>query len=127
MEKTTISTDLAPAAIGPYSQAVKAGDTVYISGQIPLNPVTMEIVEGGFDAQAARVLMNLQAIAKESGGGLADIVKLNVYVTDLSNFASLNQIMSEYFSKPYPARAAVEVSALPKGALVEIEAVLVLS
>lgn len=127
MEKKIISTDLAPAAIGPYSQAVKAGDTVYISGQIPLNPVTMEVVEGGFSAQATRVLMNLQAIAKESGGGLADIVKLNVSVTDLSNFATLNDIMSDFFSKPYPARAAVEVSALPKGVLVEIEAILVLS
>jgi len=127
MEKQIISTESAPAAIGPYSQAVKVGDTIYVSGQIPLNPVTMEMVEGDFSAQATRVLMNLQAIAQASGGSLADMVKLNVYVTDLSNFKLLNDMMTDFFSKPYPSRAVVQVVALPKGALVEIDAVLVLS
>ena len=126
MKKIIISTDAAPAAIGPYSQAVKVGDTVYISGQIGLNPETMEIVEGGFSAQAKYVLTNLEAIAKAAGGSLADAVKLNVFVTDLENFPQLNDIMADFVPKPYPARAAVQVSALPKGVVVEIDAVLVL-
>lgn len=127
MEKHIISTKSAPAAIGPYSQAVRAGDTVYISGQIPLNPVSMEIVEGGFSAQATQVLMNLKAIAEASNASLADIVKLTVYITDLSNFNVLNDMMADFFAEPYPARAAVQVSALPKGALLEIDAIVVSS
>ena len=126
MKKIIISTDAAPAAIGPYSQAVKIGDTVYISGQIGLDPETMEIVEGGFSAQAKCVLTNLEAIAQAAGGSLADAVKLNVFVTDLANFPQLNDIMTDFVPKPYPARAAVQVSALPKGVVVEIDAVLVL-
>jgi len=124
MEKQIISTELAPAAIGPYSQAVKVGDTVYVSGQIGLDPKTMELIEGGFNAQAIRVLKNLAAIAQEAGGSLSDAVKLNVYVTDLANFPELNSIMASFIPQPYPARAAIEVSALPKGAVVEIDAVL---
>lgn len=121
----TIHSDKAPAAIGPYSQAVRCGQFVFLSGQIPLDPVSMTLVEG-FDAQVRRVFANLEAVCEEAGGSLANIVKLNIYLTDLSNFAQLNAIMSERFSEPYPARAAVEVSALPKGAAVEMEAVLAL-
>ena len=127
MKKQIISTPLAPAAIGPYSQAVKAGDTVYLSGQIPLDPETMEIVDGGFTGQARQVLKNLSAVAQASGGSLSDAVKLNVSVTDLNNFATLNEIMADFLPEPYPARAAIQVSALPKGAIVEIDAVLSLS
>jgi len=126
MKKQIISTELAPAAIGPYSQAVKVGDTVYVSGQIGLNPKTMEIVEGGFSAQAIRVLKNLEAVAQAANSSLVDAVKLNVFVTDLANFPDLNDIMADFIPKPYPARAAVQVSALPKGAVVEIDAVLIL-
>ncbi|BBN88879.1 MAG: RidA family protein [Azospira sp.] len=125
MAKTIIATDKAPAAIGTYSQAVKAGDTVYLSGQIGLDPASMQMVEG-IDAQIVRVFDNLKAVAEAAGGSLADTVKLNVYLTDLGNFAKVNEVMAQYFSQPYPARAAVGVASLPRGALVEADAVLVL-
>lgn len=125
--KTIISTDKAPAAIGPYSQAVKAGDTVYLSGQIPLDPATMELVTASFEAQAVRVFDNLKAVAEAAGGSLADCVKLTILLSDLDNFAQVNEIMQRYFSEPYPARAAYAVKALPKGADIEVEAVMVLS
>ena len=124
MNKQIISTKSAPTAIGPYSQAVKVGDVVYLSGQIPLDPETMQIVDGGFVEQAKQVLKNLDAVAQASGGSLNDAVKLTVYVTDLADFAQLNDIMADVLTQPYPARAAVQVAALPKGALVEIDAVL---
>ncbi len=126
MTKEIIRTDQAPEAIGTYSQAVKTGDTVYLSGQIPLVPSTMEMVAGGIDAQTRQVFDNLQAVAQAAGGNLSDVVKLNVYLVDLGNFPVINEIMAEYFSQPYPARAAVGVAALPKGAEVEMEAVIVL-
>ncbi|MCX8746206.1 RidA family protein [Snodgrassella sp. B3800] len=126
MSKTIIHTDKAPAAIGAYSQAVRAGDTVYLSGQIPLVAETMQVVAGGFAEQAHQVFKNLQAVAQAAGGNLNDLVKVNAYLTDLSNFATFNEIMAQYFTAPFPARAAVEVSALPKGVLVEAEAILVL-
>jgi reactive intermediate/imine deaminase len=125
--KAVIHTDKAPAAIGTYSQAVKAGNTVYLSGQIPLIPETMELVEGGFEAQADQVFKNISAVVEASGAELADIVKLNIYLTDLSNFPIINEVMSRYFQQPYPARAAVGISELPKGSLVEIEGIVVLS
>jgi reactive intermediate/imine deaminase len=124
MAKTIISTPLAPAAIGTYSQAVKVGDTVYLSGQIGLDPVSMQMVDG-IDAQIVRVFDNLKAVAEASGGSLADVVKLNVFLTDLGNFAKVNETMAKYFSEPYPARAAVGVASLPRGALVEADGVLV--
>ena len=128
MSKQIIHTDAAPAAIGAYSQAVKAGGTVYLSGQIPLDPATMTVVGGGdFRAEAHRVFQNLRAVAEAAGGSLGDVVKLNAYLTDLSNFAAFNEVMAEYFSQPFPARAAVGVAALPKGVQVEAEAVLVLN
>ncbi len=127
MQKTIINTDKAPLAIGTYSQAVKVGDTVYISGQIPLDPTTSDIVSDGFSAQVAQVFKNLTAVAEAAGGSLRDAVKLMVYVTNLDNFSKLNDVMAEYCTEPYPARAAVEVSALPKGALVEVDAVLQLN
>lgn len=120
-----IHTDNAPKAVGTYSQAVKAGNTVYISGQIGLDPQSMEMVEG-FEAQANQVLNNIEAICQASGGSLANVVKYNVSLTDLTNFAKLNEIFVSRLPQPYPARAAVQVSALPKGAIVEIEAILVL-
>ena len=126
MTKTIIQTDKAPAAIGTYSQAVKVDQTVYISGQIPLDPETMEIVEGGIDAQITRVFDNLTAVAEAADGSLKDAVKLTIYLTDLGNFPIVNEIMAKYFNEPYPARAAVEVSALPKGVGVEMDAILVL-
>lgn len=126
MAKTIIQTNRAPAAIGTYSQAVKVDQTVYISGQIPLDPTTMEIVAGGIDAQITRVFDNLTAVAEAAGGGLSDVVKLTIYLTDLGNFPVVNEIMAKYFNEPYPARAAVEVSALPKGVGVEMDAILVL-
>lgn len=125
--KTIISTDKAPAAIGPYSQAVKAGNTVYLSGQIPLDPVTMEMVTESFEAQAVRVFENLKAVAEASGGSLADCVKLTILLSDLANFAQVNEIMQRYFTQPYPARAAYAVKALPKDADIEVEAVMVLA
>lgn len=124
--KAVINTDKAPAAIGPYSQAIKAGNTVYLSGQIPLNPATMEIVSDDFEAQARQVFTNLKAVCEEAAGGLKDVVKLNLYLVDLDNFAIVNQVMEEFFQAPYPARAAVGVKALPKGSQVEAEAVLVI-
>jgi len=124
MTKQIISTDTAPAAIGPYSQAVKVGKTVYLSGQIPLDPTTMVLVDGGFEAQARQVLKNLSMVSKASGGSLSDVVKLTVYVTDLANFELLNKVMAEFIPEPFPARAAVQVSALPKSAMVEIDAIL---
>lgn len=124
MSKHIISTDQAPQAIGTYSQAVNVGNTVYMSGQIGLDPATMQLVEG-IEAQVHRVFKNLEAVAEASGGSLSDVVKLNVFLTDLGNFALVNTIMAEYFSQPYPARAAVGVASLPKGALVEADAVLV--
>lgn len=125
MSKKIISTAAAPAAIGTYSQAVQAGNTVYMSGQIGLDPATGELVEG-FEAQTVRVFENLKAVAEAAGGTLADAVKINLYLTDLANFAKVNEVMTRYFAAPYPARAAVGISALPRGALVEAEAVLVL-
>jgi reactive intermediate/imine deaminase len=122
-----IATDQAPAAIGPYSQAVRAGDTVYFSGQIPLDPATGNLVEGDIAAQTRRVFDNLVAVAQAAGGSLAQIVRVGIYVTDLANFAAVNAVMAEYFQQPYPARSTIEVSALPKGAQVEVDAVMVLS
>jgi reactive intermediate/imine deaminase len=124
MKREIIRTSRAPAAIGTYSQAVRAGNTVYLSGQIPLVPETMELVGGDMDAQIRRVFDNLAAVAEAAGGSLADVAKLNVFLPDLGHFALVNQIMAEYFSEPYPARAAVGVAALPKGAQVEMDAVL---
>jgi len=126
MTKTIIQTDNAPAAIGTYSQAVKVDNTVYISGQIPLDPASMEVVGGGTEAQITRVFDNLSAVAEAAGGSLIDVVKLTIFLTDLSCFPTVNEIMARYFSEPYPARAAIEVSALPKGVEVEMDAVLVL-
>ncbi len=125
MSRQIISTDQAPQAIGTYSQAVRAGDTVYLSGQIGLDPASMLMVEG-IEAQVHRVFGNLKAVAAASGGSLADVVKLNIFLTDLANFALVNTIMAEYFIQPYPARAAVGVASLPRGALVEADAVMVL-
>lgn len=125
MTRTIVSTTKAPAAIGTYSQAVKVGDTVYISGQIGLDPATMQMAEG-FDAQTVRVFDNLKAVAEAAGGSLADAVKLTIFLTDLSNFAKVNEVMARYFAEPYPARAAVGVKELPRGAVVEADAVLVL-
>ena len=124
MAKEIISTNKAPQAIGTYSQAVKVGTTVYMSGQIPLVPETMEMIQGDIKAQIHRVFQNLQAVADAAGGDLSDIVKLNVFLTDLSNFPQVNEVMAEYFQQPYPARAALGVRALPKDAGVEMDAVL---
>lgn len=124
--KEIIHTEHAPAAIGAYSQAVRAGNTVYLSGQIPLNPATGELVAGDFAAQAEQVFRNLQAVITAAGGTFADVVKINAYLTDLGDFAVFNQVMAQFIAQPYPARAAVGVAALPKGALVEAEAVMVL-
>lgn len=126
MAKTIISTPNAPAAIGTYSQAVKCDDTVYLSGQIGLNPQSMTLVDG-IDAQIVQVFDNLQAVAQAAGGSLADVVKLNIFLTDLGHFAKVNETMARYFSQPYPARAAVGVAALPRGALVEADGVMVLA
>ena len=123
MAKTIIATANAPAAIGTYSQAVRVGDTVYLSGQIGLDPVSMQMVDG-IDAQIVRVFENLKAVSEAAGGSLADIVKLNVFLTDLANFARVNETMARYFSEPFPARAAVGVKELPRGALVEADAVM---
>jgi reactive intermediate/imine deaminase len=126
MSRKTIHTDSAPAAVGTYSQAVRAGDLVFISGQIPFVPATMEIVEGDFAARARQVFENLKAIAEASGGSLNDAVKLTIFLTDLDNFATVNEVMAEYCDEPYPARAAVQVAALPKGVDVEADAILAL-
>ncbi|MEZ5558512.1 MAG: Rid family detoxifying hydrolase [Pseudomonadales bacterium] len=122
-----VTTPRAPAAIGTYSQAVAAGGMVFLSGQIPLDPVSMELVPGDVGAQTHRVFQNLAAVAEAAGGGLEDIVKLTVYLTDLGNFQAVNAVMQEIFVEPYPARAAVEVSALPRGAGVEVDAIMVLT
>ena len=126
MAKTIINTPNAPQAIGTYSQAVKVDNTVYISGQIPLDPASMEVVEGGIEAEITRVFDNLKAVAEASGGSLSDIVKLNIFLVDLGNFPIVNEIMAKYFAEPYPARAAIGVKALPKGVGVEMDAVLVI-
>jgi reactive intermediate/imine deaminase len=126
MTRSIISTDKAPQAIGTYSQAVKIDNTVYLSGQIPLVPETMELVDGDMRMQITQVFKNLTAVVEASGGSLADVAKLNVYLTDLSHFPLVNEVMPEFFSEPYPARAAVGVAELPKASLVEMDAVLVL-
>ena len=126
MSRTIISTPDAPQAIGTYSQAVKCGSTVYVSGQIPLDPKTGDLVQGDFEVHARRVFDNLQAIIKSAGGDFPQVAKLNVFLTDLGNFAQVNKIMAEYFTQPYPARAAVGVAALPKGATVEMDGILAL-
>jgi len=126
MTKEPIETKKAPQAIGTYSQAIRAGDTVYLSGQIGLDPETMQMAEG-IEAQAHRVFQNLKAVAEAAGGRLDDLVKLTVYLTDLVHFPRINEIMAGYFNKPYPARAAIGVAGLPRNAMVEIEAVMVLS
>jgi len=126
MSKSVIQTSQAPAAIGTYSQAVKAGNTVYLSGQIPLVPNTMEMVSEDFEAQAVQVFENIKAVVNAAGGTTANLVKVNIFLTDLGQFAKVNEVMARYFDQPYPARAAVQVSALPKGAQIEIDAVMVL-
>lgn len=127
MTRRIIQTDQAPAAIGPYSQAVQVGDVVFISGQIPLDPATMALVDADIDTQTRRVFDNLRNVCVAAGGELASICKLSIFMTDLDHFASVNSIMSEYFVEPYPARAAVGVRELPKGAMVEVEAILSLA
>jgi len=126
VSKNTIHTDDAPAAIGTYSQAVQTGNLLFISGQIPLDPQTMEVVEGDFAARAHRVFQNLRAIAEAAGGNLDQAVKLTIFLTDLENFATVNEVMAQYFDEPYPARAALGVSSLPKGVDIEAEATLAL-
>lgn len=124
--RSVISTDKAPAAIGTYSQAIKVGSTVYLSGQIPLDPATMNLVDGDMASQIRRVFDNLSAVCEAAGGSLQKIVKLNIFLTDLSHFALVNEIMAQYFHEPYPARAAIGVAALPKGAQVEMDGILIL-
>jgi len=124
--KAVIHTTKAPAAIGTYSQAIKVNGTVYLSGQIPLDPETMALVDGGFAAQTEQVFRNLAAVCEAAGGSLQDMVKVNIYLTDLANFATVNEIMARHFQQPYPARAAIGVSALPKGADVEMDGVMVI-
>lgn len=126
MSRSVIHTTLAPAAIGPYSQAIRCGNTVYLSGQIPLDPVTGKLVEGAFELQVRRVFDNLRAVCQAAGGDLRDIAKLNVFLLDLGQFSEVNRIMAEYFQEPYPARAAVGVAALPRAAVVEMDAVMVI-
>jgi reactive intermediate/imine deaminase len=126
MGKQRVQTQKAPAAIGTYSQAIRAGNTVYLSGQIPLRPGTTELVAGDIRAEIRQVFDNLTAVAEAAGGTLAHAVKLTVYLTDLGNFAAVNEVMGEYFDEPYPARAAIGVAALPRGAAVEVDAILVL-
>lgn len=124
--KAIIRTTNAPAAIGTYSQAIKVNNTVYLSGQIPLDPITMTLVEGDFAAQAHQVFKNLQAVCEAANGTLADIVKLNIYLTDLANFPIVNEVMEHYFQEPYPARAAIGINQLPRASLIEADGVLVL-
>jgi len=124
MKREIVQTDQAPGAIGTYSQAVRIGDVVYLSGQIPLDPVTMQIVSGGIERQIIQVFENLAAVARAAGGGLDDIAKLNIYLVDLGDFPRVNEIMADYFQTPYPARAAVQVLALPRGAAVEMDAIM---
>jgi reactive intermediate/imine deaminase len=125
-QDNVISTDDAPGAIGAYSQGMRAGDLVFLSGQIPLDPDNMEVVEGDFRARAVRVFSSLDAVTRAAGGSLKDVVKLNVYLTDLGQFATVNEVMSEFFEEPYPARAAVGVASLPKGVDIEVEGVMYL-
>ncbi|MEP7184608.1 MAG: RidA family protein [Rhodanobacter sp.] len=127
MSRSTIATEQAPAAIGPYSQAVRIENTVYFSGQIPLDPASGLLVDGDITVQTRRVFDNLDAVAKAAGGTLFDIVRIGIYMTDLANFSVVNAVMSEYFEQPYPARSTIEVSALPKAAQVEIDAIMVLA
>lgn len=124
MNKEAIHTDAAPAAIGTYSQAIRSGGFVFLSGQIPLDPATLEIVEGDFEARARQVFDNLRAVAEAAGGNLDRVVKLTIFLTDLANFAAVNRVMEDYFDQPFPARAAVGVASLPKGADVEADAIL---
>jgi reactive intermediate/imine deaminase len=124
LDREIIHSARAPAAIGTYSQAVRVGATVWLSGQIPLDPDTMQLVDGDFEAQATRVFENLAAVAHAAGGSLADVVKLNIYLTDLVHFPVVNEVMSRYFEAPFPARAAVQVAALPKGAVIEADGVM---
>lgn len=126
MTKQIITTDQAPAAIGTYSQAIKTGETVYLSGQIPLVAETMQLISNDFEQQTHQVFKNLNAVCKAAGGELKDMVKLNIYLTDLVHFATVNEIMSQYFPEPYPARAAIGINQLPKNALIEIDGVMVL-
>lgn len=126
MSLTAVASDRAPAAIGPYSQAIRAGDTVYLSGQIPLDPASGELVDGGIEAQTVRVFENLKAVAQAAGGSLGQAVRLTIYLTDLGHFATVNEVMARYFEPPYPARATLGVAALPRGASVEADAILVL-
>ncbi len=121
--KQAIQSDNAPAPIGPYSQAVKVGDTMYLSGQVPLDPATGELIDGDIDAMARRIFDNLAAVMAAAGGSLADIVKLTIYLVDLNDFAKVNAVMAEYFQEPYPSRATVAIAGLPKGAPVEVEAI----
>ena len=127
MQRQIIRTDRAPKAIGPYSQAVRVGDTVYVSGQIPLDPISGELISGDIEAEIRRVLDNLQAVVTAAGGSLDQIVKLSVFLTDLAHYAKVNELMLQYFHEPYPARAAVAVAALPRGARIEMECVLSLA
>lgn len=124
MSRTAIHTDLAPKAIGPYSQAVRAGNTVYLSGQAALDPKSGELIKGGVEVEARRVFENLKAVAEAAGGGFQQVVRVAVYLTDLANFAKVNAVMAEYFHEPYPARTTIGVAALPRGALVEVDAVM---
>ncbi len=126
MSKQSIHSDSAPAAIGTYSQAIQSGNLVFLSGQIPLDPATMEVVDGDFEARARRVFENLRAVAEAAGGSLDQVVKLTIFLTDLGNFATVNSVMEEFFQQPYPARAAVGVASLPKGVDVEADAILAL-
>ena len=126
MTRQIINTEKAPAAIGPYSQAVRAGNTVYFSGQIPLDPATGNVVEGGIEAQARRAFDNLKAVAETAGGSLDKIVRLGLFLTDLGEFAAVNAVMQEYFQAPYPARSTVQIAGLPKGVAFEVDAVMVL-
>ena len=126
MSLNAVTSDRAPAAIGPYSQAIRAGSTVYLSGQIPLDPVSGELIGGDIEAQAVRVFENLKAVAEAAGGTLRQAVKITIYLTDLSHFATVNAVMARYFEQPYPARATLGVAALPRGAAVEADAILVL-
>ena len=127
MSKIVIHSDHAPKAIGPYSQAIKVGQTVYLSGQVPLNPLTQELVTDDFDAEVRQVFENLKAVAHAAGGSLGDLVRIGVYLLDLGQFAQLNAIMAEYVPQPYPARSTIQVSGLPRGARVEVDAVMVIS
>jgi len=124
MSRHPIATDKAPAAIGPYSQAVRSGNTVFLSGQIPLDPATGQLVDGDIAAQSRRVFDNLQAVCQAAGGSLDDVMRIGIYLTDLGDFAAVNAVMADYFSAPYPARSTIEVAGLPRGARVEVDAIL---